>query len=662
MIMVEYDCSLSHSRPAHYQTQPRDPHFQHLEHHSAPSTPSPPYNYAHLSPFAQQQQPSSVRSTPTSYPSPASYPSPSMPAYNYPPQQGHHSPHFQQMNTSNYSLPPMRMTPPNTTLPPPLQSGSPLPPPPQLYYTHGLGAPPISHITPSQQPLRYPLPQATQERIMSGGRHKKEIKRRTKTGCLTCRKRRIKCDEAHPTCKNCAKSKRECMGYDPIFKTQPGPAAIQPAPSSAGPTHIPSSTSVPYGVQNTAVGVMAYTPAMPVAGSSPTCEPYDYPVDPLLEASMPIPPHPGAMSILAETSAVYRPDLKRTYDRASPLSCISDTPRPSTTPMGRSVTPTPPIVRDSSANPAKRIKIDDLLTGASDGLPLTPPSGDQSLQPLLMASDTDLYRTKYAATLDALIETGWFKRNMDKVSRVGLLGEQFGGLCTRFQSRAGKYVEEEDPSLGSFCGDAEAYLDSIKLLYGTRAPAKLRSQPLVQEDDSATPSDIVGRNETIKRIAVVETLITGRTKIIDLCSPHVSPKSSTQPFGYQFGETSAFWRPLARFVSLKEGRDSEIDFETALKDMKNNAGGLPVRELLCTIADARHNHKKLQSNYYRTPETMEDKAKLEVIFEREKDVVMRNAHATFSPGGSLTDQLIRRISARAMALWGLSFSQQTFIL
>ena len=28
--------------------------------------------------------------------------------------------------------------------------------------------------------------------MMSGGRHKKEIKRRTKTGCLTCRKRRIK--------------------------------------------------------------------------------------------------------------------------------------------------------------------------------------------------------------------------------------------------------------------------------------------------------------------------------------------------------------------------------------------------------------------------------------------------------------------------------------
>ena len=435
------------------------------------------------------------------------------------------------------------------------------------------------------------------------------------------------------------------MGYDPIFKAQPGPAAIQPAPSSAGPAQIPPSTSVPYGAPSTAVGGTVYTPAMPTAGSSPASsyEPYDYPVDPLLEASTPI---PGAMPMLAETSAVYRPDLKRTYDHASPLSCISDTPRPSTTPMGRSVTPSPPIVRDSSANPAKRIKIDDLLTGASNGLPLTPPSGDQSLQPLSIASDTDLYRTKYAETLDALIETGWFKRNMDKVSRAGQLGEQFGGLCTRFQSRAGTYVEEEDPSLGNFGGDAEAYLDSIKLLYGTRAPAKLRSR---QEDDFATPSDIAGRNETIKRIAVVETLVTGRTKAIDLCSPPVS--------GYQFGETSAFWRPLARFVSLKEGRDPEVDFEAALKDMENNAGGHRVRKLLYTIAEARHHYEKLQRHDYRTPE---DKAKLEGNFERERDFVMRNADAIFSPGG--VDQLIRRISTRAMAIWGLSTSHQTFIL
>lgn len=425
------------------------------------------------------------------------------------------------------------------------------------------------------------------------------------------------------------------MGYDPIFKAQPGPAAIQPAPSSAGPTQIPSSTSVPYGASNTTVGGMVYTSAMSTMEGSPTCETYDYPVDPLLEASAPIPAHPGAMSILAETSAAYRPDLKRTYDRASPLSC-SDTPRPSTTPMGRSVTPNPPIVRDSPANPAKRIKIDDLLTGASNGLPLTPPSGDQPQQPVSMASDTDLYRTKHAATLlDALIETGWFTGNIDKVTRAA---EQFEGLCARLQSRD-TYVEEEDPSLGIFGGDAEVYLDSIKLLYGTRPPA-LQSQALGQEDDFTTPSEVAARDETIKRIAVVEALVTGGTKTIDLCSPQVSLKSSSQRLGYQ---TSEFWKPLARFVSLKEGKDREEDIVAALKDMKNNSRGFRVRELLCTIAEARHHYKKLQLPYHRTSE---DRAKLKGIF-KEKEDVMRNALATSTLDGSPVGQLIRRIYTRA---------------
>lgn len=47
-----------------------------------------------------------------------------------------------------------------------------------------------------------------------------KTRKRTKTGCLTCRRRRIKCGEERPTCKNCTKSKRECEGYIPrvVFK------------------------------------------------------------------------------------------------------------------------------------------------------------------------------------------------------------------------------------------------------------------------------------------------------------------------------------------------------------------------------------------------------------------------------------------------------------
>lgn len=40
------------------------------------------------------------------------------------------------------------------------------------------------------------------------------IKRRTRTGCLTCRKRRIKCDERKPHCFNCERLKKLCLGYE----------------------------------------------------------------------------------------------------------------------------------------------------------------------------------------------------------------------------------------------------------------------------------------------------------------------------------------------------------------------------------------------------------------------------------------------------------------
>lgn len=59
------------------------------------------------------------------------------------------------------------------------------------------------------------------------------------------------CDETHPTCNNCKKSKRECLGYDPIFRQQGGSQSspnIQPAPSSQplASSTLPSSVpSVP---------------------------------------------------------------------------------------------------------------------------------------------------------------------------------------------------------------------------------------------------------------------------------------------------------------------------------------------------------------------------------------------------------------------------------
>jgi hypothetical protein len=71
--------------------------------------------------------------------------------------------------------------------------GSPMPahmPPMASMGQYMTGYPSNVPQNPNSQ-MRYPLP-GDPNKILSGGRHKKEVKRRTKTGCLTCRKRRIK--------------------------------------------------------------------------------------------------------------------------------------------------------------------------------------------------------------------------------------------------------------------------------------------------------------------------------------------------------------------------------------------------------------------------------------------------------------------------------------
>lgn len=168
-------------------------------------------SYFSLADMADPNVQSRQQQQPVAYPSPHSYPSPSMqPTYTYPPPQGQQQaePYRGSPQGSNMSLPPLNLPPirlqDGQQLPPQPQPsqqpmGSPLPPPqhplPQ-YYPHGGHPPPGQQMNmgPAQfNAMRYQLPpNGGDQRVLSGGRHKKEIKRRTKTGCLTCRKRRIK--------------------------------------------------------------------------------------------------------------------------------------------------------------------------------------------------------------------------------------------------------------------------------------------------------------------------------------------------------------------------------------------------------------------------------------------------------------------------------------
>jgi acetyltransferase-like isoleucine patch superfamily enzyme len=72
-------------------------------------------------------------------------------------------------------------------------------------------------------------------------KRKRNFSNRTKTGCLTCRKRKKKCDEAKPECSNCVRGGFVCAGYPPQRGTWPKPES-KPAQvniESKDPNYVP---------------------------------------------------------------------------------------------------------------------------------------------------------------------------------------------------------------------------------------------------------------------------------------------------------------------------------------------------------------------------------------------------------------------------------------
>ncbi|ORY63247.1 uncharacterized protein BCR38DRAFT_344223 [Pseudomassariella vexata] len=65
--------------------------------------------------------------------------------------------------------------------------------------------------------------------------------RRTRSGCYTCRSRRVKCDEAHPVCERCRKGKRDCLYPEP--QATKGSEATASSNEAAGGTQASPASS-----------------------------------------------------------------------------------------------------------------------------------------------------------------------------------------------------------------------------------------------------------------------------------------------------------------------------------------------------------------------------------------------------------------------------------
>ncbi|EPX74653.1 transcription factor Moc3 [Schizosaccharomyces octosporus yFS286] len=94
----------------------------------------------------------------------------------------------------------------------------------------------------------------------------KPVKRRTKTGCLTCRRRRIKCDETKPLCANCSKSNRNCEGY-------PNPSTTPQTGESLSPVNVNINAALLPQQQSSPIFNMNAAPATSCLPSSADTDP-----------------------------------------------------------------------------------------------------------------------------------------------------------------------------------------------------------------------------------------------------------------------------------------------------------------------------------------------------------------------------------------------------
>ncbi|ATY62767.1 C6 zinc finger domain-containing [Cordyceps militaris] len=105
-------------------------------------------------------------------------------------------------------------------------------------------------VTPqnNQAVVQYNTPTYSEERSGTVVQHdpkkrKRNFSNRTKTGCLTCRRRKKKCDEAKPECNNCIKGAFVCAGYPPqrgagwpkMVENKPGGIPLE----SKDPNYVP---------------------------------------------------------------------------------------------------------------------------------------------------------------------------------------------------------------------------------------------------------------------------------------------------------------------------------------------------------------------------------------------------------------------------------------
>lgn len=448
-------------------------------------------------------------------------------------------------------------------------------------------APPYfaSHSTPlpsnygfSQDSLsRYPLPHDA--RLMNHRGPKKEIKRRTKTGCLTCRKRRIKCDETHPTCNNCRKSKRECLGYDPIFRQQAGTPTgtsaqpvsnnlSQPTESSATASAQPVSAVGQSPVQRLVNTYGSQSPMLPnvyATGSNPSTPS----ITPSTYNPLSTPTSAPALSL--------KPDLGYNYS-----SNIDHAAR-STTSM--SMNQLSLSASDNSYLRAKKMKIDEIIDL------LGPPAPAQQISHTEETFNeiTKVYHEMYASGLSAFFETSWYYFTENGKMSFPKDANLIEHMATFLKILEG--VRANDHTQMAYSGVLETRIVWELACTAYQIPERGNNAMRLNlpPDNDAT--------EARNRLQVVEALLCGDELLNNPLSPPVADADHHRVRQFDF------WYSLAEFVRKRDNPSAPAVVkmrEDVLSRMRHLLDGRENRDVLYSIAVVRELAPDFDAGYATT--------------------------------------------------------------
>lgn len=369
------------------------------------------------------------------------------------------------------------------------------------------------------------------------------------------------------------------MGYDPIFKQQPGPANLQPAPNttphqpSVPATSPPASASSQYSPQvpqgYAPASNAGYAPAASTASSTPSHHDNfnNSAIDPALAATDPAmngqPPYNGAHALQAGL-------------RGSPYA---------------SAAPEPPLLKGEStkhrvdspcfvliACSGRPLRIDEIFSICGFFPPEIPPRHGAFTHELDDEFSV-MFSKDYCIGLDLMLETNWFSTNNNAISRV--LSDQ--GL----HEEAHFFVETVKIKTGA-TDVSQVFSQEARLIWHLLGTCRISSSGANENSNIKNEHDDLHSDSALRKVRarfdVLEALLTNQTLDRNpLRQLAISPGLSEDE-----NDEWAFWDQLGEFV-VHANTDAALDgpAESALTSMRNVLKAREVRDAIYSIALAR---------------------------------------------------------------------------